>query len=52
MVEAGEIIGIFAAWAIGAASSERLEATSPRMATTPSREISLLTMLAGSPALD
>src|SRR5450432_35123 len=52
LVELGEIIGILFCWQIGAASSERDEATSPRMATTLSREISLLTTVAGSPALE
>ena len=52
LVEAGEIIGTPFCWQIGAASSDRLEATSPNTATTPSFEISLFTTLAGSPALD
>ena len=52
LVEAGEIIGTPFSWQIGAASSERLEATSPRMAMAPSFEINLFTTLAGSPALD
>ena len=52
LVEPGEIIGIFAAWQIGAPSSERLEATSPSTATTWSLAISLRTQVPLSPGFD
>src|ERR1700677_2996242 len=45
-------MGIWFCWQTGAASSERDEATSPRMATTPSSEISLRTSVEGWPACD
>src|SRR5579883_3012611 len=45
-------MGMCASWQIGAASSERLEATSPSTATTPSREINLFTTVLASPALE
>src|SRR5271170_701093 len=51
-VDDGEIIGILFSWQIGAASSERDDATSPRIATTPSLEINLRTTVAGWPACD
>ena len=51
-VELGEIIGTLAFWQIGAASSERPDATSPSTAMTLSREMSLRTTLADSPCLD
>ena len=50
--EEGEIIGILLCWQIGAASRERLDATSPSTATTLSRETNLFTTVAGSPAFD
>src|SRR5271170_5821174 len=51
-VDDGEIIGILFSWQIGAASSERDDATSPRIATTPSLEINLRTTVAGWPACE
>ena len=42
-------MGILFCWQIGAASSERPEATSPSTATTLSREISFRTIVADSP---
>ena len=45
-VAPGETSGIFAAWAIGAASRVRPEVSSPRMATTLSREMSFFTTVA------
>src|SRR5579859_6443677 len=45
-------MGIWLLWQMGAASSERDEATSPRMATTPSSEISLRASVEGWPAWD
>ena len=52
LVEAGEIIGILLCWQIGAASSDRLDATSPSTATTLSCAISFRTIVAGWPACD
>ncbi len=52
LVEEGEIIGILFSWQMGAASSERDDATSPRIATTPSLEINLRTTVADWPACD
>ena len=51
LVAAGAIIGIFEAWAIGAASRDRPEDTSPRSAITLSREISFLTAVADWPGI-
>src|SRR5580658_7394133 len=45
-------MGIWLCWQMGAASSEREEATSPRTATTPSSEINLRTSVEGWPACD
>ena len=52
LVDDGEIIGILFCWQIGAASSERDEATSPSTATTLSLEINLRTTVADWPAFD
>jgi hypothetical protein len=51
LVEDGEIIGTWLACAMGAASRDRPEATSPRMATTLSRVMSFLAMVADSPGV-
>ncbi len=51
-MDEGEICGILFSWQIGAASIERLEATSPSSATTPSREINFCAMVLDSPDFD
>ena len=51
LVEEGETIGTPSAWALGAIWREILEATSPTMATAPSRVTSEVTALTASSGL-
>jgi hypothetical protein len=50
LVEEGETIGIWLAWQIGAAASERDDATSPSRATTLFWLMSLVAAVAASSA--